>query len=370
MLCKKCKREIAENSVYCSFCGKKQLHTESTTRSRKRANGFGTVYKLSGNRKRPWAAARNKVMIGYYSTKAEALASLEALQGKRLPDWYNITLEELYDKWRNQKEFRQLSDKGQESYTTTWKNLSPLAGRKFRDLRPADYQEIIDNKSGSYSAKSKIRILISQLCKFAIMNDIIDKNYAPVLRIGRKTENTEEKKIFTAKDIQKLFSAAESDSTAKIVLILIYTGMRINELFDLKKTDVFLDGRTPHFVGGEKTEAGKNRFIPIALPILSYVQNFMEQDGIYLICGEKGGRMNYGFFRDKRYYPLLERLGIEPITMHKTRHTFASMMVKAGARPEDLQQIIGHADYSTTANIYNHADPEQLTEAINQLSGY
>ena len=69
----------------------------------------------------------------------------------------------------------------------------------------------------------------------------------------------------------------------------------------------------------------------------------------------------------REYYPLLERLKLPKSTLHTTRHTFASKMVEAGARPEDLQKIMGHADYSVTANIYNYANAKQLTKAIRLL---
>ena len=71
----------------------------------------------------------------------------------------------------------------------------------------------------------------------------------------------------------------------------------------------------------------------------------------------------------RQAYPrrIIERLGLPKRTLHTTRHTFASMAVKSDMRPEDLQKIMGHADYSVTANIYAHADEEELTKAIRML---
>ncbi len=69
-------------------------------------------------------------------------------------------------------------------------------------------------------------------------------------------------------------------------------------------------------------------------------------------------------FRKRDYYPLLERLGISKKTPHATRHTFASWAVANNIKPELLQKMLGHADYSTTANIYEHFDIDQLVNAI------
>lgn len=62
MDCIKCKSPLPEGALYCPMCGKKQV--QERRKALKRANGTGTVYKLQGRRKRPWVAAKNKVVIG------------------------------------------------------------------------------------------------------------------------------------------------------------------------------------------------------------------------------------------------------------------------------------------------------------------
>ena len=365
MLCVRCKEPLPEGALYCPACGKKQAQTAGTTKARKRANGMGTAYRLKGKRKRPWVAARKGVIVGYYSTKTEALEALAAIQGERLPDWYNITLEEVFERWKAQA-WPELSEKSKEMYAGAWKKISPLAARKMREIRTADYQAAIDALAGkSRSLKNQVRVLCSQLCKWAQANDIISRNYAEGLNVGKST--TQEKEIFTVEERKIIEQASACDAAARIVMILIYSGLRINELLSIRKADVHLDGQTPHMIGGEKTDAGRDRMIPIALPVLHHVRALMQEPGEYLVSNAQGGRKSYHNFREREYYPLLERLGLPKRTLHTTRHTFASMMVEAGARPEDLQKIMGHADYSVTANVYNHANAEQLTRAIRLL---
>lgn len=62
--------------------------------------------------------------------------------------------------------------------------------------------------------------------------------------------------------------------------------------------------------------------------------------------------------------PSIPPPGVERKTPHATRHTYASRARKAGMPPEILQKILGHADYNTTANIYVHADAEELVMAV------
>jgi len=107
--CMKCGAELAENAIYCHLCGKKQLAEKR--KALKRANGTGTVYKLSGRRKKPWVAAKNKVVIGYYERKTDALDALERLNGKSLTDRYNMTFAEVFDAWK-EEHYKEIGKQG------------------------------------------------------------------------------------------------------------------------------------------------------------------------------------------------------------------------------------------------------------------
>ena len=84
--------------------------------------------------------------------------------------------------------------------------------------------------------------------------------------------------------------------------------------------------------------------------------------GKLLLSGYEGQKIPANF-RRRDYYPMLDRLGIKRKTPHATRHTYATRAVKEGLPPEFLQKIIGHADYSTTANIYTHLKSEMMKKS-------
>ena len=136
--------------------------------------------------------------------------------------------------------------------------------------------------------------------------------------------------------------------------------MRIGELFSLPLADY----HETYVVGGEKTKAGRDRVIPIRPEGKPYFAYFAEKaTGKLLLSGYEGQKIPANF-RRRDYYPMLDRLGIKRKTPHATRHTYATRAVKEGLPPEFLQKIIGHADYSTTANIYTHLDPDTLVAAV------
>lgn len=354
MYCRKCKKEIPAESKFCMFCGTNQ--SQERRKALKRANGTGTVYKLQGRRKRPWAAAKNKIVIGYYEKKTDALEALNRLSGKDITARYNMTFEDVFNEWKSEH-YRDIGEKGIESYNRAFAIFEPIHKKTFRSLKAADYQRVIDSHMGkSHSTVSKYKQLATQMSEWAIREEIITTNFASFIKLPDNIKK--EKEIFTSDEIAKL--EANGSETAKIILMLIYTGMRIGELFQLPLADY----HETYVIGGEKTEAGKNRVIPIRPEGRKYFAYFARQaTGELLLSGYTGDKI-VANFRRRNYYPLLNELGIERKTPHATRHTYASRARQGGMQPEILQKILGHANYTTTADIYVHTDVSALLKAV------
>lgn len=358
MLCVKCKSELPPGAMYCPKCGKKQAASPPRKRM-KRPNGTGTVYKLSGRRTKPWAAAKEKVIIGYYQTRTEALEALEKLSGMDIVENYNMTFSQVYQGW-SKEHFPKLSKWGVQAYEGSYKAFSSLHQRKFRSLRTSDFQAVLDAIEGKSEVKKKHKQLLGQMSKWAMREEIIATNYAQFVEIEPSPKK--EKEIFTAEDIEKL--TKNNSETAKIILMLIYTGMRIGELFSLTLQDYHGD----YVVGGSKTEAGRNRIIPIRPEGKTLFAYFAGQATDPLLLSGYTGQKNPNNFRRRDYYPLLDKLGIARKSPHSTRHTFTSWAVKSGMSPEILQKILGHADFSTTANVYTHMSPEDILSEMQKLT--
>jgi integrase len=280
-----------------------------------------------------------------------------------------MTLAEVYGAWMETKSDG-LSSSSVVGYEAAWKNLLPLEDLCITGVRTNDYQKIVDKMKStkSRSACSKVKILVSQLCKWAIQNDILDKNYGEFITLPVE-KKSDTKMIFSDEEINLLW-ATEADPVVQIILVMIYTGMRINELFSLKPSDVHLDEqitsdrRVSYFVGGEKTEAGRDRVIVIHSRVLPIVREWMSRGGKYLLTNSNGGMIDDRNWRTRSYYPTLERLGIERVSPHKARHTFATRGAKAGIPQTVLQNLLGHAKYDTTADYYTHVDILQLADGI------
>lgn len=357
MQCVKCKAELHDAAIFCHLCGKKQV--PEPRRALKRANGTGTVYKLSGRRRRPWIALKNKTVVGYYETKTAALEALERLTGRTLDERYNMTFKEVYEAWKAEHG-EDVTEAVRSAYQNSYNVFSDLHKKKFRDIRTVDFQAPLTKLDGkSRSTVAKHKQLINQMSIWAMREEVASTNFAQFVRLPQ--EQKKEKQIFTEKEIAKI--ASDGSEEAQVVLMLIGTGMRINELFTLHIADY----HETYCVGGEKTEAGKNRVIPIRPEARQYFANFAAAATGNLLISGYGGSHDKNNFRNREYKRLLKRLDIPYKTPHATRHTYASRAAAAGMRPEILQKILGHADYNTTANIYIHSDIEELVKAVECL---
>lgn len=378
MYCKKCKKEIPEGAVFCCWCGKKQTNEQKKTH--RRAKGTGTIRKDTRYASQ-WIAIAppkkrgiNGQYLGSFRTQKEAQAALEQYQNEKYPDLYNVTLDKIYDLW-SAKHFEELSKSGEQGYKAAYKSIADLSRRRFRELKTVDFQRCVDEQAQTGASRSKlekIKQLCSQLCKYAMQNDVIDKNYAEFIRLPKAEKK--EKQIFTKSDRETLWAHAE-DRRVQIILVMIYMGFRIGEIAAVKPADIY----DTYIIGGEKTEAGKNRVVPFPqeVPeIEQFVRSWIVDCKTDTIIGQSAD-----YIRKYMFYPCLAELGliappiksektgkdlyIKPrLTPHSCRHTFASLSVEAGMPPEVLQKIIGHANYETTADIYVHKDIDALLEGM------
>lgn len=99
----RCKRDVPEDAAFCPYCGRKQVR-ERSRKTCSRAKGTGSVYKLSGNRKRPYYAVRNGISTGRtYATRQEAERALEAMCSAARPELFSWSLEDCYNAWSGRR---------------------------------------------------------------------------------------------------------------------------------------------------------------------------------------------------------------------------------------------------------------------------
>lgn len=330
-------------------------------------NKYGSVYRLHGNRRRPWCVRVTVSKdpwkykyLGYYETKEEGLTALAAYN----KDPYDlnattILFSEIYDKWST-THYTKITKSSIRQYKSAYAACTPLHNMRFMDIKLSHLQGVIDDCGKNYPVLKNIKKLYNQLYQYAIRNELCQKDYSgyvDVLQYKNKNPNRITRTPFTEDEIRDLWSRSE-DKKVQIVLILLYTGMRIMELLDLKKEDVDLQKRCIH-VTAAKTAAGIRK-VPISDKILPLFADFMQNSSQYVIHTSTGYHLDYSGYH-KRYWICP---GHRP---HDTRHTFISKLVENGTDERIIKRIVGHSGSGVTDTVYTHLDFQILLDAVNKL---
>jgi len=345
------------------------------------------VYKDSSDRENPWVALRAGVddgdgnmrrpYVGRFKTEAEADQALARDRLMPAGENSNITLKDLFDIWKTTPAYLDLAKQTQDNYNAAFRYMAEFYGYRFKSLRAAHFQKTIDDaiaKGLSRSTLEKIKALYSILSHYGFEEDIVTKTYLKGVRLPKP----EKKKIktFTEFEIAQLFAHAD-EPLVNTILILIYTGMRIEELLSLTKFNV--DLKEMLFTGGIKTEAGEDRIIPIHPKIQSFVRAWYDASENYLIEFDKEignkkkgthkvvrARYSYSYYREL-YDATLESLGIRKLTPHKARHTFFTRLSERCNDRKGMALVGGHTDPDFTEKAYVQPDIDRLRNVINCL---
>lgn len=336
-------------------------------------NGFGSITKKSGRRRRPYEIrkfidGRQKV-IGYEASYESALAFLcEYNKNPLLFSPSEITFSELFTLVKAYL-YPRIKPHTQQSYTASYNHLKRLYDKQFAKIRIGDLQSAIrdihDNGAG-YSTQKKARQVLHHMYTYAVKYEIIppEKDISRYIDID-KDKKVYKKTIFNTRQIYKLFRATDEYRYAKMILMHMMLGTRPSEFLAIEKTDVKLRQRYL-IIRESKTEAGRNRIIPLHKQTLPFWIEFLAENNKYIATDNNGIHLNYSRFRTRFDKTLIE-LKIKRHTPHECRHTLASLLNNADANPTAIKRILGHASSNITEKHYTHKDLHQLKKAMDLI---
>ena len=336
-------------------------------------NGYGSVFKLSGKRRKPFIARKtigydeNKRQIyqniGYFATKEDALNALAAFNQQDIPE-PSITLAKVYQLWYP-IHARQVSSSTATSYKNSYNHLAKISAMPIAKIKYRHLQEVLDtmrSKGLSYASLKKVRSLINQLFAHAIINEWIDKAYGQYLQMGKNTP-VRPHKTFTRQQINRVWQCKSVDTD--LTLILLYTGMRVGELLQLKKSNVNLKQKYFDIVTS-KTKSGI-RIIPIHPLIFPIVERKMREDkrAKYLFVNPDLTQLTYSQAATQ-FAKTMQAIRAKHST-HDCRHTVATLLDAAGANKVARDRILGHASSNVGDAVYTHKTLSHLRKTINLL---
>ena len=325
-------------------------------------NGYGSVTKLSGNRRKPYVAREGisgrQKPIGYAATKEEALMIL-ADYNKNPWDIENtkVTFEELYNLWLK-KRAEKLGKSNKDRLKAAYNYCEKLNNLKYNSIKTYQMQDCIDSCGKSYSMQGAIKNLFYHLDRFAMELDIINKRNSDLLTTAPTPETS--RTVFSDEEIDRLWDN-QYFPWVDSVLFFLYTGFRISEALELKIGAVDLTLGT--MTGGTKTEAGKNRIVPIHSKIIPIVQKRYEQSTSGYLFEYQSKKVSQTQYRQTFWADIMKTLQMNH-TPHECRHTFRSRLDSAGANKVCIDRIMGHKSEGTGERVYTHKTIEELKESI------
>ena len=261
-------------------------------------------------------------------------------------------------------------------------------------LQAVDIQMFYTSQLKRVSANTVIHYhaIIHRALKYAVKTDLIDVNPADKVERPRKDRFTAS--FYDGNEVNRLFQVARGTPLELPVMLAAFYGLRRSEVVGLKWDAIDFEKKTIAIRHTVTVCAEKGRRIEVAadttktassrrtLPLAPAFQTKLaalkeQQEKNRILCGRSyctdylgyvlvdamGNRLKLSYI-STAFPALLKRNGLRPIRFHDLRHSCASLLLKNGVPMKQIQEWLGHSDFSTTANIYAHLDAgSKLTSA-------
>lgn len=246
----------------------------------------------------------------------------------------------------------------------------------FKQVNKEVIVNYMQSEKNNNKANSSILRSVSSLRKFfqyLAQEKIIEKD--PMLLIDTPKKKQHLPQVLTKEEVEKLLRSPNTGQVLglrdRAMLELMYaTGLRISEIINLKLEDLHLTMGTLQTLG----KGHKERIVPVGDEAIKWVNRYLEEARPKLL---KQKRSNYLFLNFhgnnltrqgvwKNLKAEVRKAGIQKnIIPHTLRHSFATHILENGADLRIVQELLGHADISTT-QIYTHLSNKQLADIYNR----
>ncbi|MCG0275004.1 MAG: site-specific tyrosine recombinase XerD [Thermosediminibacteraceae bacterium] len=267
-----------------------------------------------------------------------------------------------------------------ESYKRDLKSyICYLKAQNIADIKSTSKTTIISylllmQKSGKASSSiSRACAAIKSFYHFLARERYIDED--PTINLGTPKLEKKLPRVLTVQEVERLLEQPDTTDPLgfrdKTMLELLYsTGIRVSELISLTVDDVNLDMGFLRCFG----KGSKERIVPIGSFAISYLRQYIihirnqlikDKATNILFVNHKGKALTrQGFWKIIKKYA--RKAGInKEITPHTLRHSFATHLIENGADLRAVQEMLGHADISTT-QIYTHLTKTRIKEVYDK----
>lgn len=405
--CPECNKQISNKALSCPNCGypirDKPVSRRKSHKRMRLPNGFGQISEIKNrNLRNPFRAmvtvgkdpygkpvVKPLKPVSYFPTYNDAYAALVEYHKNPADLSPATTVEEIYERWL--KRFKEEGG-STTAYTTAWRYCKSTYKMPIKEVRThhikycmfeeKDMLVVRGGIPGSDepqlappSAIPKIKFLWNKLFEYALEYDLVDRNYAISVKIpkniAKEINSSVKHHISYSKDeMMRLWNNADIPGV-DLILIQCYSGWRPNELFSIKISDVDLEGG--FFSGGSKTDAGKDRLVPIHSGIRRFVERHIKRskemgsEYAFSAMTDSSKRTNYNQFKYTLENIKRELDLDENHKPHDGRKQFITMAKDAGVNEWAIKRVVGHSIRDLTEGVYTDRTPEWLKEEIEKI---
>lgn len=253
------------------------------------------------------------------------------------------------------------------------------------------YTDLIDKKMSAASIQKIHQIIHSSLEKAVEKKVLI---YNPSKATVRPSVKKIEAKAMTVEEMDRFLDLINQEDIRwkAAFLVLLGTGLRIGELLALTWEDIDFEecmisvnkglSRTKEGLVVEATKTVKsNRVVPVPKATMKALEELKESrkivsidkkiDGKSLVFQTKNGTHIIPRNFQRKFYSLRKKAGVsDEISVHGLRHTFATRLLEVGEDMRVIMELLGHAEISTTANIYSHVQANTKRKAVSRMDDF
>ncbi|MFC1972317.1 tyrosine-type recombinase/integrase [Chloroflexota bacterium] len=356
---------------------------------RKRGNTFSVIVPLgkdaSGKKRYKWVTCPTK-------REAEAKrAELVHQANSGILASPKGTVGEFIERWLNDYGKQHLSPTTLQGYQSIYRSgIAPILSKiQLKALRPEHIQKYYTGKLASGISSTTVNhhaMVLHKILETAVKWQVLPRNVADSVSPPRIKQV--EMHILTEEQAESVLAQAERTPYFALFSLALFTGMRQSELLALRWQDIDLIGaelsvsramhrmETGEFIFRGTKTSSSNRSLALSPKTCAILRRHLDSEmdlcvrlGVpftndrLVFCRWDGTPLKPGTVRQS-WKRLTSRLGIVNINFHALRHSHATLLLREGISPKVISERLGHANITTTLNIYAHVTPGMQRQAV------
>lgn len=337
--------------------------------------------------KDPITGKRKQIQRGGFKTKKEAQQAaaelLKEIEKGKVLYKQTMKLSQLFEVWYDIKK-HSLSDNAKVEYQNSFKRLIKFIDDfSIHQIKPYHiqhvYSKLVDEYA--YSTCKTTHAILMNMFKFAAQNGWVDRN---ILEVKLPKKKSNKRAIWNEQQIKKFIEVSKYSRYHALFYLTLNTGLRLGEVraltwqdVDFENQIITIDKAMPHFsfsfkdVAEPKTESSyRTIYVPddVLITLKEFKKQYWYKNNDNVIFITKNSQVASPQLINKILKQIIKKAELPIIRFHDLRHIHASILINAGVNPKVVSERLGHANVSTTLNIYTKISNKSHKEAANVFS--